>query len=170
MYYGDAPRPPSYFKLELEEPEAGRVLRFDSLSKILSAGIRIGFASGPAPLLDAIDRHVCVFLPLVPYDNQPSSGLFSFQTSTSNLQTSTLTQVIIHTLLKSWGYEGFITHTRNVAAFYRHKRDVFETALEKHLSGLAEWSSPQAGMFFWYSNQPFLGTHVPNPCLLDQQV
>jgi tryptophan aminotransferase len=58
LYYGDAARYPSYFALELEEPEVGRVLRFDSLSKILSAGIRIGFASGPAPLINAIDQHV----------------------------------------------------------------------------------------------------------------
>lgn len=58
LYYGTAPRYPSYFALELEEPEVGRVLRFDSLSKILSAGIRIGFASGPEPLLAAIDQHV----------------------------------------------------------------------------------------------------------------
>jgi hypothetical protein len=59
LYYGKAPRYPSYFSLELEEPEVGRVLRFDSLSKILSAGIRMGFASGPEPLLYAIDQHVC---------------------------------------------------------------------------------------------------------------
>ena len=58
LYYGAAARYPSYFALELEEVEVGRVLRFDSLSKILSAGIRIGFASGPEPLLAAIDKHV----------------------------------------------------------------------------------------------------------------
>ena len=58
LYYGNAPRYPSYFALESEEPEVGRVLRFDSLSKILSAGIRIGFASGPEALLTAIDMHV----------------------------------------------------------------------------------------------------------------
>ena len=58
LYYGQAPRYPSYFELELQEPEVGRVLRFDSLSKILSAGMRIGFASGPEPLLNAIDGHV----------------------------------------------------------------------------------------------------------------
>jgi tryptophan aminotransferase len=39
----------------------GRVLRFDSFSKVLSAGIRIGFVTGPAPLLDAMDRHVWEF-------------------------------------------------------------------------------------------------------------
>lgn len=59
LYYGDAPRYPSYFSLERQEPEVGRVLRFDSLSKILSAGIRIGFASGPGALLAAMDGHVC---------------------------------------------------------------------------------------------------------------
>ena len=58
LYYGQAPRYPSYFALELQEPEVGRVLRFDSLSKILSAGMRIGFASGPEPLLNAIDGYV----------------------------------------------------------------------------------------------------------------
>ncbi|KAF8895972.1 PLP-dependent transferase [Infundibulicybe gibba] len=128
LYYGDSARYPSYFSLELQESEVGRVLRFDSLSKILSAGIRIGFASGPEVLLQAIDRH----------------------TSISNLQTSSLTQVITFSLLDSWGYDGFKVHTGRVAAFYREKRDVFERAMTEHLSGLAEWSRPEAGMFFWF--------------------
>ena len=58
MYYGEAERPPSYFSLERLLPEVGRVVRFDSVSKVLSAGIRIGFVSGPKPILDAIDLHV----------------------------------------------------------------------------------------------------------------
>ena len=53
-----APRYPSYFALEVQEPEVGHVLRFDSFSKILSAGLRIGFASGPEALLNAIDGYV----------------------------------------------------------------------------------------------------------------
>ncbi|SJL09891.1 related to aromatic amino acid aminotransferase I [Armillaria ostoyae] len=128
LYFGEAPRYPSYFSLELQEPEVGRVLRFDSLSKILSAGIRIGFASGPEPLLDAMDRH----------------------TSTSNLQPSSLTQVITFALLDSWGYDGFKAHTDHVSSFYRKKRDIFERALKAHLSDLADWDSPEAGLFFWF--------------------
>ena len=58
LYYGRSPRSASYFTLELQEPQVGRVLRFDSMSKILSAGIRIGFASGPEAILTAMDRHV----------------------------------------------------------------------------------------------------------------
>ncbi len=60
MYFGTRPRIPSYFTLEARtgDRSVGRVLRFDSFSKIISAGIRIGFATGPAPLLDAMDKHV----------------------------------------------------------------------------------------------------------------
>jgi hypothetical protein len=60
MYFGDRPRIASYFKLEAQigDRSVGRVLRFDSFSKVLSSGIRIGFVTGPTPLLDAIDRHV----------------------------------------------------------------------------------------------------------------
>lgn len=58
LYYGTRPRPTSYYALELVQPEVGRVIRFDSFSKVFSAGMRIDFISGPVPLLDAIDKHV----------------------------------------------------------------------------------------------------------------
>ncbi|KAF8715319.1 hypothetical protein AX14_012622 [Amanita brunnescens Koide BX004] len=128
LYYGRSPRSASYFTLELQEPQVGRVLRFDSMSKILSAGIRIGFASGPEAILTAMDRH----------------------TSTANLQASSLTQMITLKLLENWGYDGFLTHTKRVSEFYREKRDVFERAMKKYLDGLAEWNTPEAGMFFWF--------------------
>ncbi|KAI0342586.1 PLP-dependent transferase [Trametopsis cervina] len=128
LYYGDAARPPSYFALELEEPAVGRVVRFDSLSKILSAGIRIGFMSGPEPLMQAIDMHTAI----------------------SHLQTPSLTQTIAFSILNAWGYAGFQAHTAAVSQLYRQKRDVFEAAMRNHLDGLAEWTSPQAGMFFWF--------------------
>ncbi|KAG8937634.1 hypothetical protein FRC04_010520, partial [Tulasnella sp. 424] len=58
LYYGEQERPPSYFKLEAEDGHpVGQVLRFDSLSKILSAGLRIGFVSGPSRIVDAIALH-----------------------------------------------------------------------------------------------------------------
>ncbi|PPR02666.1 hypothetical protein CVT24_002149 [Panaeolus cyanescens] len=128
LYYGQAPRYPSYFALEAQTGEVGRVLRFDSFSKVLSAGMRIGCASGPKTLIDAIDRH----------------------TETSNLQVATLTQMIAFKLLDQWGFEGFITHTQRVSAFYRERRDMFEDAMRQHLTGLVEWTTPEAGMFVWF--------------------
>ncbi|CAK5268112.1 unnamed protein product [Mycena citricolor] len=128
LFYGKE-RAPSYFALERTESElVGRVLRFDSFSKILSAGMRLGFLSGPTPILRAIEAH----------------------TATSNLQTSSLVQVISAKLLSAWGVDGFMLHTAGVSNFYREKRDIFQAAMVKHLSGLAEWTAPEAGLFFWF--------------------
>jgi tryptophan aminotransferase len=71
------------------------------------------------------------------------------QTSSSNLQVSSTTQAIAYALLSEWGYDTFFDHTRRVANFYREKRDIFAKALDRHLTGLAEWTIPNAGMFFW---------------------
>lgn len=128
LYFGDAPRADSYLKLELQEPEVGRVIRFDSMSKVLSAGLRIGFVSGPQPIITAIVRH--------------SAASYS--------QISSFTQVIINALLRKWGYDGFFKHTQNVCKFYREKRDIFEAAMQRHMKGLAEWVKPEAGLFYWF--------------------
>lgn len=63
VYFGEDERPPSYFALELEMPELGRVIRFDSLSKVISPGMRLGFVSGPKRFIDVINNHVCSCLP-----------------------------------------------------------------------------------------------------------
>lgn len=54
---------------ELDEPKVGRVIRFDSFSGIMSAGLRMGFASGPLPLLAAVDRHVCAKISVIAANN-----------------------------------------------------------------------------------------------------
>lgn len=37
-----------------------------------------------------------------------------------------------------------------MAQFYKKRRDRFENALRQHMKGLAEWTSPDAGMFLWW--------------------
>ncbi|KAH0832989.1 pyridoxal phosphate-dependent transferase [Lanmaoa asiatica] len=132
LYYSDDERPPSYFQLELELPEVGRVLRFDSFSKIISAGMRFGWASGPKVLIDAIN----------------------VQTGSSNLQASSVVQAMVLGLMEQWGYDGLKTFTRNVSNIYRTKRDIFDKALQEHMADLAEWSKPESGMFFWIKLLP----------------
>lgn len=73
------------------------MLRFDSFSKILSAGLRLGFVTGPKEILDAID----------------------LDTSSRNLQTSGTSQAIAYALLSRWGIDGFLRHADNVAKFYQ---------------------------------------------------
>ncbi|KAJ3747512.1 TdiD protein [Lentinula detonsa] len=128
LYYGDIPQPPSYFALERKvNGELGRVLRFDSFSKIVAGGLRLGWATGPEVLVNAIDLHG----------------------SSSNLQASGMSQMLVLRLLRHWGIEGFLAHTAMCAQFYREKRDLFEQYLQKHLKGVAEWSPPNASMFYW---------------------
>ncbi|KAK0450426.1 pyridoxal phosphate-dependent transferase [Desarmillaria tabescens] len=114
LYYGSGPPPPSYLSLERKvDGEIGRVVRFDSLSKILAAGFRLGW------------------------------------TAVATLQPPTFSQMVVLKLLQSWGTSGFLTHAAGVAEYYRRKRDVFETYLNKHLTGLAQWNTPNAAMFYW---------------------
>ncbi|EFI27018.1 kynurenine/alpha-aminoadipate aminotransferase [Coprinopsis cinerea okayama7 len=128
LYYGNLPRPPSYFSLERElGGELGRVLRLDSFSKVLAPGFRLGWATGPRELLDAIERH----------------------NSISVAQASTFSQIITLKLLREWGLNGFLAHTRQIAEVYKKRRTVFNAYLERHLSGLAEWRVPDASMYFW---------------------
>ena len=65
------------------------------------------------------------------------------------MQPNSLAQVLAYAVLSRWGYDGFFQHTDRVAEFYREKRDVFERAMHRHLDGLAEWTPPEAGMFYW---------------------
>jgi len=128
LYYGPEPRPPSYFHLEAADGKGvGLVLRFDSLSKVFSPGLRLGFASGHQVFLDAIDN----------------------QTGSSNIHPASFTQVIAYTIFSHWGIAGFLEHTVTISRVYKLKRDTLERLIRKHLSGMAEWNSPISGMFIW---------------------
>ncbi|KAM8969719.1 kynurenine/alpha-aminoadipate aminotransferase, mitochondrial isoform 3-T3 [Sarcophilus harrisii] len=125
-----------YYFLQFNKPWAptflsmdtdGRVIRTDSFSKILSSGLRIGFITGPKPLIDQIVLHIQV----------------------STMHTSTFTQLLIAQLLQQWGEEGFLKHVDRVITFYKEQRDAMLAAADKWLKGLAEWHVPVAGMFLW---------------------
>ncbi|KEP45607.1 aromatic amino acid transaminase [Rhizoctonia solani 123E] len=135
LYFGSAERPPSYITLENSAQNIGqrRVLRLDSFSKVLSSGMRIGFATGPPHLIRVMNAH----------------------SSAANLQANSTTQVIALAMLRHWGYDGFRAHIANISDFYRAKRDAFEAAMYKHFKPeggkpLAEWTRPEAGLFFWF--------------------
>ncbi|KAI8384034.1 pyridoxal phosphate-dependent transferase [Blakeslea trispora] len=116
-------RIPSYLSLDTD----GRVLRCDSMSKILSSGLRLGWITGPKPLIERINMHTMV----------------------TNLQPSGVPQAMVYALLETWGHSGFFAHVDRVADFYREKRDQFCECLTRHLKGRAEWAMPTAGMFVW---------------------
>ncbi|XP_077000600.1 kynurenine/alpha-aminoadipate aminotransferase, mitochondrial isoform X3 [Tamandua tetradactyla] len=114
---------PSFLSMDVD----GRVIRADSFSKVLSSGLRIGFLTGPKPLIERVILHAQV----------------------STMHPSTFTQLLISQLLCQWGEEGFLAHAERVADFYRRQRDAALAAAERWLSGLAEWYVPTAAMFLW---------------------
>ncbi|XP_045597416.1 kynurenine/alpha-aminoadipate aminotransferase, mitochondrial isoform X2 [Procambarus clarkii] len=115
--------PPSFLSMDTD----GRVLRFDSFSKILSSGLRIGYVTGPKPLIERIVLHEQV----------------------SVLHAPAMSQVLVSELLKLWGMEDFFKHTHKVQDFYHKQRDAMLKAADTHLKGLCEWSVPTGGMFLW---------------------
>eukprot|EP01122_Echinamoeba_exundans_P016800 TRINITY_DN8636_c0_g1_i1.p1 TRINITY_DN8636_c0_g1~~TRINITY_DN8636_c0_g1_i1.p1 ORF type:complete len:460 (+),score=105.71 TRINITY_DN8636_c0_g1_i1:76-1380(+) len=110
----------------------GRVMRFDSFSKVASSGIRVGLVTGPAPIVTKIQL---------------------VQQATT-LHTAGVPQAMLVALLQKWGWAGWDAHIAKVQEFYSQRRDVFLGFAEKHLTGLAEWWVPSAGMFVWFK---FLG-------------
>jgi kynurenine/2-aminoadipate aminotransferase len=118
------PRLPSLWSLDAD----GRVLRFDSLSKVLSAGLRIGWCTGPHALVEQIQ--------------------LSMQASA--LQASGVTQMLVAATLQEWGADGWRAHIDRVSHFYKARRDYFVGLCEQHLTGLATWAVPQGGMFLWF--------------------
>lgn len=125
-----AARTPSLLSMDVD----GRVLRFDSTSKLLASGARVGWATGPAALIERLELH----------------------TQASNLHTCGVAQALVAALFDVWAERhggdasaGFASHMDGVADFYKERRDVFIDAAERHLAGLADWSVPTAGMFCW---------------------
>jgi kynurenine/2-aminoadipate aminotransferase len=113
----------SYFSMDTD----GRVLRFDSLSKTLSAGLRLGWVTGPKPLIERITYH---------------------QQST-NLHASGISQLIASCLLEKWGVDGFYAHIASICEFYKEKRNQFLELAQIHLAPVADWNPPSGGMFVW---------------------
>lgn len=123
-YYLQFSRPvPSYYSFDLD----GRVLRFDSFSKILSAGFRLGFVTGPAELLANMLHHVGARV----------------------CHSSNVTQMIAAKVLANMGLSGFDAHVRETKDFYRKQSEHMLRAAHKHLTGLAEFNTPNSGMFMW---------------------
>ncbi|KAL6118447.1 aadat [Pungitius sinensis] len=119
----DKPWSPTFLSMDVD----GRIIRTDSFSKILSSGLRIGFVTGPKPLVDRVVLHI----------------------QASTMHTSTFTQLMVSQLLHSWGQEGFLQHIDGVIEFYRKQRDAMLRSADKWLRDVAEWHTPSAGMFLW---------------------
>lgn len=116
---------PSLLRMDVD----GRVIRMDSLSKVLAPGSRLGWITASEQICERMIRHNEVSV-------QNPSGF---------------SQVIIHKLLdEEWGHAGYLDWLISLRMEYTQRRDVLLHACEDYLpKEIASWVPPSAGMFHW---------------------
>ncbi|KAH9879362.1 hypothetical protein J1614_002801 [Plenodomus biglobosus] len=116
---------PSYLSMDTD----GRVARFDSFSKVISPGSRIGWLTASAEVVDRYSKHA--------------------DCSTQN--PSGMSQLVLFKLLdEHWGHAGYLDWLIHIRMEYTRRRDIILSACAKYLpTEVMSWKPPMAGMFHW---------------------
>lgn len=102
-----------------------RVVTLGSFSKVLSPGLRVGYAAGPAEVVEAVVR----------------------LKQAADLHTSTLAQ---HAVLRVVDDPVFWAgHLERIRTLYAHRATALAAALRAHLGGRITFGEPQGGLFVW---------------------
>lgn len=108
----------------------GRVIRFDSVSKFIAPGMRVGWVVA-AP--DFIAKYVLM------------------QDITTQFPNG-VAQSMVYGLFQHWGYEGFNNHVKKLQAYYANQRNVLVNSLKEVFpEGKVKFVVPSGGMFLWLS-------------------
>jgi 2-aminoadipate transaminase len=126
-YEGD-PQPPLY---QLEGGDY--VIYVGTLSKILSPGIRLGWAVAPPPVMDKI----------------------VLGKQATDLCTSTLTQYFA---LEYFAEDRWQAYIDSLCEIYRSRLDAMLEALERHFPAQATWTRPRGGLFVWATLPEYIDT------------
>ena len=102
----------------------GRVLYCSSFSKILSAGMRIGFVCGPKELVQKIV--------VVKQVNDVHTNLFF--------------QMVASKFIDKYGLD---EHIEFIRGLYRNKCDLMLSELDKQVGNKAVYTRPEGGLFIW---------------------
>lgn len=115
--------PSSYLALDT----TGRVMRMDTLSKILAPGLRCGWVTASS---QAIQK-------------------FKTYTEVGVLSPSGPSQIMAYKLLdETWGHHNFFQWLMDLSLRYKQQRDVMLEACARHLpKKLCTWNIPNVGMF-----------------------
>jgi 2-aminoadipate transaminase len=128
LRYGGEPLPPLY---QLDGGDF--VIYIGTFSKILSPGIRLGWAVAPPPVLEKI----------------------VLGKQAADLCTSTLTQYFVREYFAEGQWRSYI---EDLVEIYRARRDAMLAALRAHFPAEATWTEPEGGLFIWATLPPYIDT------------
>ncbi len=111
---------PTYKSFDTE----GLVVYCSSFSKILSAGMRIGFVTGPKEII--------------------SKMVVAKQVE--DVHTNIMFQMICHKYMTEHDLDG---HIEKIRALYRQKCNLMLTELDKNLPKCVKFTRPEGGLFIW---------------------
>jgi len=122
-----------------------RVIYLGTLSKIVSPGIRVGWALAPAPVIEKL----------------------AILKGSADLCSSNLSQMFAEAYLGKdiWG-----KNLEKQKAIYRSRRDAMLKSLEKHFPREASWTHPEGGLFIWVTLPEYLDTTKMLPLAIEQKV
>jgi 2-aminoadipate transaminase len=109
---------------------ADLVIYLGTFSKILSPGLRLGWAVAPRPVLEKL--------------NLGKQG--------ADLCSSPVTQLFVAEYFKEHDGSGqarWLLYLEQLKELYRRRRDVMLEALAEHFGEHARWTHPQGGLFIW---------------------
>ena len=107
-----------------------------SFSKTFAPGLRLGFLAASADLF----------------------GQLAVVKQATDLHSSRLSQRIVLDAVTSPEWPDRLA---GLASFYRRRRDGFELALNRHFGELADWTTPEGGLFFWLRLRERVDTRTP---------
>jgi 2-aminoadipate transaminase len=116
-----------------QDASSDLVIYLGTFSKILSPGLRLGWALAPRPVLEKL--------------NLGKQG--------SDLCSSPMTQLFVSAYFAETGTEShpprpaWIEYVERLRVLYKRRRDVMLDALEEHFGGRASWTRPEGGLFIW---------------------
>jgi 2-aminoadipate transaminase len=125
---------PTLHSLDAEVAGAGGsadlVIYLGTFSKILSPGLRLGWAVAPRPVLEKL--------------NLGKQG--------ADLCSSPVTQLFVAEYFKERARDGrprWLEYVEQLRDLYRIRRDTMLDALAEHFGDGARWTTPQGGLFVW---------------------
>jgi 2-aminoadipate transaminase len=109
------------------------VIYLGTFSKILSAGLRLGWTAAPRPVLEKMN----------------------LGKQAADLCSSPLTQHFVSAYFAEGLWDGYL---QSLCELYRRRRDTMLDALAEYFPPEATWTRPQGGLFIWATLPEYLDT------------